>query len=172
MRKIIIILIALLAGCTYFGGHDDLSIQKINYNGNSLRIDGYYYDEDDDYKSILIFYQNGILLSLICDTHKIDKLKEKIANKSFFDQRNSYRFDWGLFRIECDSIKFEKWAAYDGYKPAFLHSGYILNDTTFIITSVSSNSKIFDKPKYTKTNTLYRFKQLPRKPDSTNKFIN
>ena len=172
MQKAIIALIAIMAGCTFFGGHDDLSIQKTNYNGNSLRINGYYYDEDINYKNILIFYQNGTLLSLIIDTNKIDKLEEKVIYRSLFDQKNYYRFDWGLFQIEGDSIKYEKWAAYDGYKPAFLHSGYILNDTTFVITSVSSDSKIFDKPKYTKTNTVYRFKYLPRKPDSTNKFIN
>ncbi|MDP3463209.1 MAG: hypothetical protein Q8S18_10495 [Bacteroidales bacterium] len=172
MRKTIIILIVTLAGCTFFGGHDDLSIQKTNYNGNSLRINGYYYDEGFDYNNILIFYQNGVLLSLICDVSEIDKLKETVNTKSFFNPKTSFRFDWGLFRIVDDSIYYEEWAAYDGYKPAFLHTGYILNDTTFVITSVSSHSKIFDKPKYTQTNTLYRFRQLHCKPDSTNKYIN
>lgn len=167
-------LIVIIAGCTFFGGHDELTIDREKISCNKLRFDGYYIvdDKKDETVSTYILYRNGIIFYVMSINRKeIPELEKKMINMNL-DMTEFHRYHWGVFQIEGDSIKYEKWAAYDGYKPAFLHSGYILNDTTFVITSVSSDSKIFDKPRYTKTNTVYRFKQLPLKPDSTNNFIN
>lgn len=171
MRKAIITLLTILVGCTFFGGYDELTLQRSqNYRGN-FRINGYYYKIYEHSISTIFFYNNGLLLSVSYEKDKIVEIENKIIEGKIEKDKFNYRFDWGIFQIEGDSIKYEKWAAYDGYKPAFLHSGHILNDTTFVITSVSSNSKIFDESKFTKTNTVYRFKHLPLKPDSTNKYI-
>ena len=43
---------------------DKLSLERIDYNGKELRIDGYYFQNyvSDDYIHIFFLYQNGIIL--------------------------------------------------------------------------------------------------------------
>lgn len=51
--------------------------------------------------------------------------------------------------------------------PVYTKRGSILNDSTFVIKTVSE----FDRKKTLPENTTYHFRQFSPKPDSTNKFI-
>lgn len=77
---------------------------------------------------------------------------------------------WGIFNIKNDSIVFERWYPSSGGPfPAYLRSGKILNDTTFVITK-SFRSKIGNEEQ--QLNETYHFRKFSPKPDSTNIFVN
>ncbi|MCK9451808.1 MAG: hypothetical protein M0Q90_08970 [Bacteroidales bacterium] len=150
---------------------DELVLQKQNYTGNQLRLDGYYYEEfEEKYYSIYFFYEDGTLLYGDGGFTKKEFIEhEKEFTKDvWLNGVKSYKAYWGLFMIENDSIVFERWYPSSGGPfPAHRRSGKILNDTTFLITkSIRSNGK-----EEQKLNEIYHFKKFSPKPDSTNVFI-
>jgi hypothetical protein len=156
--------------CEFLRGKDDeLSIQKKPYDGNELRLDGYYYDNYiDDYIQIYFFYRNGVILD--GGNKRVSELNEReeeFKNGTFYSNVSSFKLMWGVFNIDGDSIEFEHWYPTEGPFPAYIRSGKILNDTTFHITGCrrSDGSERSDKDE------MYHFKHLVPKPDSTNNFI-
>lgn len=158
---------------------DKLSLEKEDFNGNQLRLDGFYYSitKDSNYpKSILYnfysFYQNGVV-RYIGSAEDFNRYKRK-------DVRNSLQtenYDWGVYQIKGDSIMFEQWVAGEVSK-VVLFTGNILNDSTFVI-----NEKYWSKErkkvkeirlKNKKSNQkeeIYHFIPYSPKPDSTNSFV-
>lgn len=172
MKSIFLLcLIISLNACTFFVGYDELKLEREDSLGDKLRMDGYYFNDDGKTTAIIFFYRNGIVLTVTYSSHKIPEIENRLKNGSLTGKDFVHRDHWGIFRIEGNKIFYEKWAAQAGYKPAFIHSGTILNDTTFIITSRQSNSKLFDSEKYYETQIIYLFKAFDPKPDSTSKFI-
>ena len=152
---------------------DELSIQRTNYTGNQLRIDGYYYEMlNNSYFSSYCFYENGTLIApggVFATISEMDNyiIKEFISSQNY----KNYKSNWGVFKIENSNIKFEKWyPSSGGGLPAYVREGNIINDTTFVI-SVSYRMKKGKKTEVKARNETYHFKQFSPKPDSTNNFI-
>lgn len=151
---------------------DDLSIQRKPYTGDQLRMDGYYYQKvDKSFFSIYFFYENGILLSaggVFSDGNAIEEYIEKefLKNEGY----KNHKTFWGLFNIEGDTIKFERWYPSDPPLKAYVREGEILNDTTFVITE---SYRLVDghRTDLTQRNEVYYFREFSPKPDSANPFV-
>jgi len=79
---------------------DELSIQRTNYTGNQLRIDGYYYEigSDNYLYPEYFFYKNGTLIYIggrysrnTIDTEFIDRLKQS----SYLDYAKNNKLSGG-----------------------------------------------------------------------------
>jgi len=163
---LLILLAILLVQCRFFD--DKLSLPLMPYNGNQLRIDGYYYQIGYDGKTLFgtyFFYKNGILIPGEGIFDSFEKMDESVKRR--FIDKQSYKSDklhWGVFLIEDNSITFERWHSGTS-ADAYVREGVILNDTTFHIT------KIYRGNKSSLRNEKYYFRKFSPKPDSTNIFI-
>lgn len=145
--------------------YDELTFEKTPYPGEHLRTDGYWYSpysstDGDTLYDIHFFYRNGIVryggAGPSLSELETDALENGEPPRSW----------WGLFTISGDQIEFERW--YPGeYETAYIRSGRILSDTTFIITESrrSRGGDIQEKNEY------YYFRAFTPKPDSTNRYI-
>jgi len=166
----IVISILLLASCKK--ERHDLSLNKIPYTGNELRIDGYYYSNRvfTDYAGIAVFYRDGTCINVFSRIESLDTTKfienEILLNGSLMSSFMNTPSHIGVFTINKESIEFETWEAGRDII-TFSNYGKILNDTTFSITKQVNN----DNSKSDILNLIYKFKQYSSKPDSTNNFI-
>ena len=163
--------IFITTGCKKGWRDDKLSLDRTDYNGSELRIDGYYYQEKDgEFYSLYFFYKNGVLQDLGggYTPSELSELESKIKNGTF-DNANDVKYYWGVFQVDGSGIKFEKWYGERPY-PAFVRDGYIVNDTTFVITQSYRMKRGKKKVERAKDET-YHFKKFSPKPDSTNEFI-
>ena len=170
LLSIIILGLFITEACKLLGpGPDEFTLQRKDYTGNELRIDGYYYDGC----RVQLFYKNGIhLYGGGC--HKENELKELetiFSNGTFHDAIYDDETSWGVFIIENDTIKFERYnpPSGPGYMHSFIREGPIINDTTFRIVRIYRYED--GVKKVTETNDLYHFKKFSPKPDSINNFI-
>ncbi|MDR1153883.1 MAG: hypothetical protein LBL04_04160 [Bacteroidales bacterium] len=155
---------------------DRLTLEKIDYNGKELRIDGYYrrYDYAGKEKKLhgvtpYILYSNGVILGDVgVPIDRVSEMEECFRNGFYVN--NAKKYYWGVFQINGIQIKYEKWVPSDGPFSTFIYEGVILNDTTFIINKYY-RMKDIDKKSPTEVNWEYHFKQFSPKPDSTNRFI-
>ncbi len=163
----IVIILAMLFNLLNCGKEKDdkLNLVQQDFNGNQLRLDGYYFTEKENSEGKIYiryaFYKNGIVRDLG---------STKDLNLENF-LRGNYKFDWGIFVIDNEEIKFEKWYSNSiGPYLAYIRAGKILNDTTFHITE-SYRLLNGEKTEFKIRNEIYHFKQFSPKPDSTNNFI-
>ncbi len=156
------------SACFLFGGEDEhISMDRVPYYGNELRINGYYYQiQDNVLYSIHFFYNNGISVNVGSANNIVEfenKLKEGV-----YGNLSSYKIGWGVFHIEDSVIKFEEWyPSSGGPLPAYIKEGKIVNDTTFHITQSYKPNGSKEKER----NEWYYFKKFSSKPDSTNPYI-
>lgn len=145
---------------------DKFVLNRTKYTGNQLKTDGYYYSdvEGEDYYNLYVFYCNGVVL-LPGVSSNTDEYISGFAN-GFNKKIKDF---WGLFLIENNIIQIEYYRPkmIEGM-PAYLETGEILNDTTFVITEVKRSK---DDSERRTINETYHFKQFSNKPDSTNNFI-
>lgn len=157
--------------CEKIERDDKFALTKQAYFGYQLKINGYYYQKaEGKYYTIYFFYEDGILLyggGNFNYQELIDKEKD-YNNETWLRAVKKYKDFWGVYYIESNSIAFERWyPSSGGPYPAYIRSGEILNDTTFVITkSIRSNGK-----EEQQLNEVYHFKEFSPKPDSTNNFI-
>ena len=174
--KFLLILTITAFSCKSFEPDiDEFTLKRENYTGNELRTDGYYYNEfesDCQRLQIYFFYKNGIILrgGNSCKDD-INIQEEKFKNGDWYNLVKDDQMTWGLFVIENDTIKYERYNPPVG--PGYLHSliweGPILNDTTFhIIRYYRYDNGV---KKEIETDKLFHFKKFSPKPDSTNNFI-
>ena len=148
------------------GQDDELSLQRQDYYGKELRLDGIYYHEivGGEYRIYQRYalFRNGVIRDL-GGTKEIDD--PRIPS-------GSYKDEWGVFQINNNEIKFERWipSAGGGINPAYLSSGTIINDSTFQITQRYRNQN-GQKTEVSAEYEIYHFKAFSPKPDSTNSFI-
>jgi len=170
----------ICSSCTLILGEDDeLTLQRKLFDSNNLRIDGYYYYEylassqaENFYRhNIYMLFENGLILNMGAPRKdEIQDFENKLTNMDFISLKKSYKHNWGVFLIDGEKIKFERWYPSDGPLEAFIREGQILNDTTFHIKKsyrMATGSKESESSK----DELYRFKKFSPKPDSTNAFI-
>jgi len=155
--------------CSKLFPDEKLTMQREDYTGNELKIDGYYYCyfERTDVTAICFLYRNGIIISasgyLGSELNGIEK--EMVA---YYPKLNS-KIYWGIFSINSNTIQYEKWIESPSGINAAINrrSGYIENDTTFHITdSYYSGTKETEQ-----VDEVWHFKQFANKPDSTNNYI-
>lgn len=170
--NILLSLILICAmGCKDMVQDDPLSLIKETFTGSQLRVDGYYYRKvNTNYFPECFFYENGSLLYLGGNFYDFSEIDDYIQRA--FLNRNNYsnsKLSWGLYNIDGQDIKFERWYP-DPPLKAYVKSGEIINDTTFIITKSYRivNGK---KTDVSQANEIYHFKEFSPKPDSTNSVL-
>ncbi|MDR1119867.1 MAG: hypothetical protein LBM08_03005 [Dysgonamonadaceae bacterium] len=153
----------LLSNCNKLFKDEELSLQRVSYIGEELRVDGYYYfhwasydSPFDNNTSVKFFYRNGLVLS----AHSYGGIDLDNVEKEMVDLYDKIRKDkigWGVFIVNGDEIQCEQWtSSVGGGLPIYKWSGKIENDTTF---------------RHSDSNETWHFKKFTLKPDSTNNFI-
>ena len=177
MKTMYILLLTILTACSsckemVICKDESLTLNKVEFTGNQLRTDGFYYGRPTtDYQGVtfyelFIFYKNDIMM-LIGDT-EFEKMEEYVTTIANSNQKNT-KFVWGLFNIDDKKISINHWVpAQCGY-PAVLRSGEILNDTTFVLRKMVRRDS--QGTSETDINEEFNFRQFSPKPDSTNNFI-
>jgi hypothetical protein len=166
MKKMILLVICLLAyfSCEIFD--ENLTLEKKEYTGNELRIDGYYYflSEDTDITALCFLYRNGVVItSGGFIPHDLEEIEKKIINRTFETKDN-----WGVFNIDNNNIQLERWIGSTGIKACLSKStGYIKNDTTIHFTEIYYS----ETKKTHSVDQIWHFKSFSNKPDSTNNYI-
>lgn len=171
---ILFLIMSLFSCCGKFSvsKSDSLTMIKRPFNGNQLRIDGYYYQlYNNQYFDAMIFYQDGTIITPGGVKESIEDMDNYITNS--FLKKEDYKnvmYWWGVFIIDNNNISFEMWYPSEAPYKAFISEGKIINSTTFLITKryrlvngMQTNIK--------EINDEYHFKQFSPKPDSTNNFI-
>lgn len=139
----------------------DLATTRIDYKGNQMAINGYYYSFSKTkvgkpFGDIILFYTNGIFLYLGSpEVNTIEELDKYILWSNSVGAPN-YRQGWGVFQIEASQIKIERWLENSNGKiPVMTFNGQILNDTTF---RMGLFKEVQD----------WKFRSFSPKPDSSN----
>ena len=142
----------------------EFSMNKSPYWGNDLRLNGYYYNNDESYTDIIYLYRDGTLAN--CAINKqgnVDKIDETLIDFQN-DSQFKYRINWGCFSIGADNIQYE----YKGTTGCFYFisqfRGIIQNETTFIISEYKEKNT--DK-KFKEIFKTYLFREFSHKPDSS-----
>jgi hypothetical protein len=173
-RYLILVLLMLCTSCRFLIGEDDRLTFKRSHNvGERINLKGYYYIKDSIPQGIgwstYFLYENGIIL--YTGSFRLNELEQQEARfkRLHFNQTlRDVKDCWGLYRIDGDSISYEKWYPSGGPpKITFVRKGVILNDTTFVMRSVSRS----DGTEKDSIEEYYYFKRFYPKPDSTNQFI-
>jgi len=172
---IITLFVLLMSNCNKdkIWKDDELSTNKEPYTGNQLRIDGYYYElVDGVMHGIYCLYDNGVIHHLGdgIKFSEINQFEQTITTTEFIEKIRKIKYSWGVFKVEGNQIKFERWYPSEPPYKAYVRAGEILNDTTFIITESYRMHK-GKKTEVKDRNETYHFKQFSPKPDSTNNFI-
>ena len=141
-----------------------LTIQRRDYIGNELRMDGFYYSKEkvrnEDHYTVYFLYRNGVLLYPGTFLGPLDDVKDELRDLEnySFSKTHGDITNWGVFVIENNTITIEKWWPGNGYNaPVVKTNGTIKNDTSFTL----NRSSFID----------YFFTPFSPKPDSTNTFI-
>jgi hypothetical protein len=165
--KVLIMVLLNVMSCDKISESDDvLTLQRQNYYGNELMLDGIYYTEISSFDGI--FYQRYALFrdGIIRDLGAAPE-----PGSAQFLTGNS-KADWGVFQIDGNEIKFERWyPSSGGPLRSFVRSGIILNDTTFHIKE-SYRMRDGQKTEIMERDEIYHFLHFSPKPDSANTFMN
>jgi len=145
---------------------EKLTIKRVDYTGNKLRTDGYYYAyfSETDISAVMFLYKNGVSLTRGgYSSNILDEIEKRIIKQNFETKTR-----WGVFIVNGDTIQHERWAESTGFRAClYRKKGIIVNDSTIHFTegfiSETNNSHSIDE--------VWHFKQFDNKPDSTNKYI-
>jgi hypothetical protein len=168
IRTILFVALGAFTACSAKFESEELTFPLQNNSSEALKLNGYFFRRYEKSKdvNILFLYRNG----LIHDLGAIDgENLSLLTTASFLKKVKPLRTSWGVYIIDGDSLKFEKWYESGGPpKVAFIRSGVVLNDSTFLIQRIIRSH---DPTEITKANELYHFRYFHPKPDSTNEFI-
>jgi len=158
---------SIITCCSVLFSDEKLSIPRTDYKGNQLRVDGYYYRHDDTNNTLVLFpYRNGVMLF----TRAFPSVDLSIVENEMIGEYSAIRKEktrWGVFTIMEKKIVYERWTSPTELVSVKKGTGYIENDTTFLITE---NYFSYNGKKYP-VNEVWHFKPFSNKPDSTNNFI-
>jgi hypothetical protein len=169
MKYFLIVIAVLFTSCDKLFPDEKLTMQRTDYIGDELRIDGYYYIQDIryGYTNIMFLYKNGVMLQPnVYLSLNLDTIEKKINSQG--NEIGKEKAYWGVFLVNGHQLKYEQWIApNEGGLSVAQGTGSIENDTTFCIiqTYYSYNNTTMY------SNKIYHFRQFSPKPDSTNNFI-
>lgn len=155
--------------------HEKLILPKTQLK-TDFRTDGYYYNKNQGGYSTYFFYKNGIVYTYGSgykgtDLTELDNsLKELFRLYSNIKQA---RFDWGLYLIENNNIKLEKWVTTSAstYPTNFFEGNLLSNDKFIFKKKTGTNDYVKKNKSVTSISEDFNFRQFSPKPDSTNNFI-
>lgn len=170
--KYILLSIILVGSCGVFRDAP-LSLERQDYGGMEINLEGYWWKWVEGSLEprifVLFLYDNGIVLSGL--SFSINDIEEKEASYStqmFRDLTLRSKTDWGVFQVDNEDIDIEMWvSSNNGPLKTLVRSGEILDNETFLITSMLNNYS----GETTARNDTFYFKEFSPKPDSTNPFI-
>jgi hypothetical protein len=150
----------MLYGCAK---PEPLTMNRMPYNGNEIKIDGYYYVINSEGLTPIYLYRNGVIFlpggSILSNFVDYEKSIPNIKNNNY----HKTPYSWGIFEVTNNEIIIERWFIGSGINyPSRVLKGEILNDTTFIIAGLTEGNSNLSK---------FLFRQFSPKPDSTNNFI-
>ena len=174
---LLLIFLSLLTNCkkNIHCNDDELTLERMNYTGNQLNIDGYYYGDADSnnsmpFANIYYLYRNGVFFtSEASDLDKAEAGTITVDFENFFGK--TVKGAWGVFQINGNNIEIERWRSRtNGCEITIYERGDILNDSTFVINKreYRNNGKA---EKVETPNSIFYFRSLTEKPDSTNNYI-
>ena len=162
MKVIITFLGCLILFNTCFD--EKLTIKRVDYTGNELRTNGYYFTYYSETTAVMFLYRNGVVLT--CGGYSSKNLDE--IEKNIIKQNFKTKIDWGVFMVNADTIQHETWIGSTGFWACLYRSrGYVVNDSTFHFTE----DFLSETNKTSAIDEVWHFKQFDNKPDSTNKYI-
>jgi len=153
------LLLLILISCTM--RLKPLLIERVDYEGNDFRIDGYYYyfgvTDDESYFEVYFFYKNGVAYHSSTTGTNCLEIENHILSEYHLQSMNNVPYRWGVYKVQGTEIQYSGWStSVGGPYPAFKREWEILNDSTLY-------SREFDE--------TWHFKEFSPKPDSTNRFI-
>lgn len=164
------LLLLLLFACSpRSDSADSFTLPSRSFEGNVLRIDGYYFVKQPKYVKhtpVLFLFRNGAILS--AGAIKSDSVNELLRRRLLLERIRNSEMAWGRFLVEGDSITLEQREHTGGSLIAIIHHGIIDSDTTFTITKVRRPAD----GKSWNSNETYRFRKYFPKPDSVSEFLN
>jgi len=171
MRKILSILfiVFIAYSCQMIFGEDDkLTMERKNYYGNELKLNGYYYHKAHGMIYTYFLFRNGLIFESAGSfkTEKWSEYEKKLKDTVSANKSASLKYNWGVFQIKESILQFEKW--YPSERPYRVSKkfGRIINDSTFIIIDTINNNGEFFPKQY-----RYHYKRFENKVDSITDFI-
>ncbi|MDR3236803.1 MAG: hypothetical protein LBT48_08805 [Prevotellaceae bacterium] len=160
-------LVLFFSCCSTLYPDEKLTLQRIDYQGNKLRTDGYYYFQEPNRTSIHFLYKNGIILyAYSYPTNDLNIVEKEMINYIYLNKSKDH---WGVFLVDSNVIQYERWIeAPSGVSVCFYRcSGYIENDSTLHFMESYYSGRNETK----QIDEVWHFKQFENKPDSTNTYI-
>jgi hypothetical protein len=160
VKKIILFISVVFGGCQRT--IDMQTLERKNYSGSELKIDGYYYSfskttTGESLGTIFFLYKNGVFLYL--GTPKASTILELDQKVLEYKPATNIREYWGVFQVNGNQISIERWLLSSGRNiPAKVFKGEILNDTTM-------SMELFANVE------TWKFRAFTPKPDSTNAYV-
>lgn len=142
------------------------TLVKQKLENRQFKTEGYYIGEKNGVYNLLAFYKDGVVRYLGSDNTNDQKINEQYILSLKPNVKQKARTGWGTFEITNNTIKYDMYYP-RADAPVYTRKGIILNDSTFVIKSVSEEGG----KKSIKENVIYHFRQFSPKPDSTNSFI-
>ena len=171
MKSLILSILSIMTTqCSFFMDDDSLSIPLTPYTGDQLRIDGYYYEIGHDGETIhsaFFLYKNGMLIHCGGSKSSLEEMDRYIKTYFVDNKRRYVKYELGVFLIEGNNIKFERWYPSQVPYRAYVKEGVVLNNTTFHITKSYRSNGTGEEEQ----NEMYYFRPFSPKPDSTNNYI-
>ena len=151
---------------------EPLTMQRVDFEGNELRTDGFYYGyPDTDSQGVLsyrllVFYRNGVVL--VPGRTDSTNMEEYIIGLMKIDLKEE-KTSWGAFEVENHKIQIEYLPGGFCGSPIALQTYTILNDSTLVLTNIMT--KDGGRIENEKKNEVFHFRPLSVKPDSVNNII-
>jgi len=138
----------------------------MNYIGNEIRVDGfYYYQFEDGFIETFFLFRNGVYYDYgSCQCPDLEAVENHMMNEFTIENTPKVQYSWGVFRVENNNVEIERWlTGSGGAYPTKLSKGEIINETTMVIKGIPVSGE--------GTLDTFRFREFSPKPDSTNVFI-
>jgi hypothetical protein len=165
LKSILLLVLFSIQSCLK---DDELIMHRIDNDSGKIKLSGYYLESNKFVLTTYFLYQNGVFIEY--SSYKPEdslKIENTMRDAEILAKIKSNKDRWGVYRIEGNKILMEKWYPSDRPLDAFLKTGTILNDSTFLLNTVSEP----DGNKKEVINEVYRLRKFSPKPDSTNMFI-
>ena len=170
--KLLFLLIIFFSSC---GVTSKMETERVDFKTDKFEISGFYYTKPDlingSQSKCFVFYKNGVYFGDFSFNNGPDGIKEFLLDMKRVNMAKALAYSWGVFQVNGDSVKFEKWVssdAFGGY-PTVKYTGKVLNNKSILINTPVIYSMI-KKPKEFITDTLYYY-PFDMIPDNSNKFI-
>jgi len=169
VRSISIGFSVLMISCT----DQTLTLKKSVIPSSVVRLDGFYYSKSDDDQpgyGITFLYRDGTLFHCgIASEEEFQNIGNFVAGEETV--RRKEKESWGLYNLIGNQFIMEGWSSsVGGGLPRYRKEGYIMNDSTIVLTRFIGYEGKIPKVQEIAHSYLY-FHAFHPKPDSSNNFL-